>query len=372
MRIMFTRTIPTETNFNTNNQIKMTTEVVKVDPKEFGLDDKQAVTITKGLTQILSERQSLAEMYNDAIKMEITKENIPKFRELRLKIRDNRTKGIETWHRTNKEFYLRGGQFVDAIKRKEAAENERMEANLKENEEHFERIEQERLEKLQAERADLIRDFVEDADSINLSSMDKDVFEAYHTAKKKAYEDRVAAEKKAEEERIAKEKAEAEERERIRKENERLKAESEAREKAIAEERRKAEAKAEAERKKREAHAEKERKEREAKERAEQAAHEEQLRKACEAKAKVEAELEAKRKAEEDARKEAERKEKERLAAEKKAAKAPDKIKIKTAIDRMHMPEIELKTEDARETFEVITEKFEAFKKWASTQVESL
>ena len=87
-----------------------------VDPKQFGLEESKATQMLQGLTPIFEEREILSEQYRDIITKEIDEQTSKEARELRLKIRDNRTKGIEKWHKANKEFYLRGGQFVDAIK----------------------------------------------------------------------------------------------------------------------------------------------------------------------------------------------------------------------------------------------------------------
>lgn len=60
--------------------------------------------------------------------------------------------------------------------------------------------EQERLRKLQEERASLISPYMEDAQSVDFGSMQDDVWEAYFSTKKKNHEDMLAAKKKAEEE----------------------------------------------------------------------------------------------------------------------------------------------------------------------------
>lgn len=337
---------------------------VAISGKEYGLEEKQAIEITKGLEQILSEREVLIEAYNDVIQLEITKENIPTFKEVRLKIRDNRTKGIETWHKVNKEYFLRGGQFVDAIKRKEVAENERMEANLKENEDHFENIERERLANLQIERVDLIKLYVENAEQMKLSEMEDDVFEAFLSTKKKQYEDcleaerlaeqqRIEAEKKAEAERAAEAKRLADEAEKNRKENERLKAEAEAREKAMELERQEA-AKKLAEQQ-RLAKIESDRIEAERK-------------KEAEAREKLEAELKAKKEAELKAEQDRIAEEKRIQAEQLKAAKAPIKAQMKTWVLGLNAgtpPEL-------NETAKDIIEKFEAFRNWSLSQIELL
>jgi len=268
---------------------------------EFGLDEKQAETITNGLRQILKEREVLEAQYSEVIKSEICEENIPMFKELRLKIRDNRTKGINNWHKTNKEFYLRGGQFVDAIKRKESEVNERMEDNLLSNETHFEKLEAERIDKLRTERTNALLSFGVENIPSGLGEMQNDVYESFLSSAKQKHTEKLEAEKNAEQDRIAKEKAEAAEREAQRLENIRLKAEAEKREAEIQAENKKREA---SEKKRQESEA-RERKEREAKEADERAENEAKLKAEREAKAKLEAELQAKKEVELKAAKEA-------------------------------------------------------------------
>ena len=279
----------------------MSTEISEA--KQFGIEKKQAEELIGNLPQIKSEREVLIPQFDAVIKMDIDNpETVKKAREVRLLIQKNRTQGINVWHKTTKDYFLKGGQFVDAIKRKEVAVNERMEADLLQIEKHAEIQEQKRLKELQEKRVQILSKYVDDASDRDLSSMDDDVWNAYIETKKKEYNERIEAERKAEEDRIAKEKAEAEERERIRKENERLKKEAEERErlaKIEAEKRAKEEAerfaKAEAERKARE---EKERKEREEYEAKLKAEREERERIEAELKAKAEAERKAKEEAE--------------------------------------------------------------------------
>lgn len=190
---------------------KENTELQIIDSAEFGIEPKKAKEITSGLTTILAERQVLEESYQEVLKLEITPENLPQFKALRLKIRDNRTKGIDQWHKVNKDFYLKGGQFVDAIKRKESLVNEQMEDKLLEAEKYFENLEKERLAKLNEERKEAIRPYVGDLGHTDFSNMPDDVWQPYFESKKKAYEDKIEAERleaeRLENERVEKEKA---------------------------------------------------------------------------------------------------------------------------------------------------------------------
>ena len=212
----------------------MTNELT-VKSEDFGITEKDAQELTKGLDTIKNERQLLVEEFNEVSTLEVTEENIKTFRVLRLKIRDNRTKGLNQWHKTNKEYFLAGGRFIDAIKNKEILVNEQMESKLMEAEKHFENLEKERIATLQKKRAEQIQEYLPDAFDVTLTDMEEDVWEAFFETKKRNHLEAIEQEKKAEAERQAQIKAEEEERERQRLENERLKAEIEEKERIAAE-----------------------------------------------------------------------------------------------------------------------------------------
>lgn len=334
----------------------MQLELIQVNPQEYGLNNETADSIIKDLPAILVEREPLAEQYKEVIAMDIESPATAKrAKEVRLLIKNNRTKGIENWHKVNKEFFLKGGQFIDAIKRKEVAENERMEAALEQIEKYQEIKEKERKDSLHNERIELIKSYVEDTAGLSFGDMERDVFDAYLSVKIKAYNDKIESEKAAEAERIRKEKEDAEQREAQRLENERLKAEAEQREKEI-----------EAERK---ANEEKLRIEREAaKAEADRVAkiNTERLKAEQEEKQKIANELKAKKDAEEKA-------ERERIAEEErlkkeadKLAKAPIKKQLNTWVDSFTIPVLTLENEKKT----AIIQKFEAFKVWAKTEIE--
>lgn len=211
----------------------METSLELVNPQEFGIEEKTANELTTGLKQVLAERDLLQSEFETVSVLEINETSIPMLKELRLRIVKNRTQGINAWHKAGKEYFLRGGQFLDAIRRKEIQVNENMERVLEDGEKHFENLEIERKKKLQNKRVEMLSPFVEDAFERDLVKFEEDEFAALLQMKKKEFEDRIAAEKKAEEDRIAQEKKDAEEREAQRLENLRLKAEAEKREAEI-------------------------------------------------------------------------------------------------------------------------------------------
>lgn len=153
---------------------------------------------------IQNEREALINAYDDVITLEINDENIKVFKELRLKIRDNRTKGIEPWHTTNKAVSLAIGRTIDAIKNREVEVNKRMEEKLLGAEKHFENLEKERVEKLNKERIELVRPYLDEVEHLVLHDMEEDIFNAYLETKKRNFKAIQEAEAKSEKERLEK------------------------------------------------------------------------------------------------------------------------------------------------------------------------
>lgn len=283
----------------------MTNQVVKFDAPELsGIEASKADQIKKTFEPMAQMIAEFEGKYNEIIsesEQEITKELTAKAKRVRLDIGRVRIE-TEKLRKKEKEEYLRAGKAIDGVSNILKWAISDKENKLKEIEDFFEIQEQKRLEALQAERVEQLSTYVEDAHERNLSDMDDDVWQAYLSAKKKEYEDRIEAEKKAEAERIAKEKAEAEERERIRKENERLRKEAEERERQAKIEAEKRALEEKVRREKEQA----ERKAREEKERKEREAYEAKLKAEREQREKVQRELEAKAEADRKAKEEEE------------------------------------------------------------------
>ena len=336
----------------------MEQNLIKIDPKEFGFDEKQAIEILKNLPQLLSEREILIQQFDEIIKMDINDPLTAKQAgELRKLIKDNRTKGIEPWHKTGKEYFLRGGQFYDANKRRECEINERMETILFEIENHQAIIEKERIEKLKQERIKILSQYIDNPESYPVAQMSEEAFNNLIEVQKLIVKQRADEAKKAEKERIEKELRDAKERERIRLENEQLKKENEAKELQLQKEREQA--------------------------RQEQIRLEniqkEKDRLAQIERDKIEAENRRIQKELQD-KKDAEIKEQNRLAEiEKqkqieleKAQFAPDKTKLTAWIDGLFLPELRLSSPKSVEVAQNIDAKFQAFQKWAKEQIETI
>lgn len=179
-------------------------EIIKLDPQEFGLEVKTAEKLTTGLVTTIKERDKLIESYNNILDLEVTQENIPKFKDLRLKLVKNRT-SITSWHKNEKAFYLAGGRFVDAIKNKEIEVNKNMEEKLLASELHFKKLEEEKIEKLRSERWAKLSKFQE-IEPRGLDLMEEEVFNALligaETKKKAEIEAAEMEKKRLEEEKI--------------------------------------------------------------------------------------------------------------------------------------------------------------------------
>lgn len=372
-------------------------EIVKIDPKEYGLEETKAKQIEEAFRPMLEKMTELEAEYNEVAKLEISEETCKKAKELRLKYVKVRT-GTANIHKDLKAFYLAGGRFVDGWKNAQLFASQGIEDKLKLIEDYYENLEKERIVKLQEQRASVLTKYEVDPIPANLGSMSEMVWANFLVGTKTNYEAQKEAERKAEEQRIKMEKsfrlhnerkgmllpywdfvpeiigvnnqkrnefdfselteyewkeifdfcvAEKQkykaEQDRIKYENDRLKKEAEETEqKRLAEE--------------------KVRKEKEAKERAE---YESKIRAAEEERLKAEKELRLIKEAEEKAAR-------EKMLADKKAAKAPDKDKILVAIKSCSLEIPKCKTQEAEVIAEEINQKFAAFKKWATSRVESI
>lgn len=390
----------------------MKNEIIKAE--DFGIEKKQEKELLADLPQIKKERDVLEAQYSEIIKLDIeSPESWKKARELRLLIQKNRTQGINVWHRNAKDYFLKGGQFVDAIKRKEASVNERMESQLLEIEK-FEEIQRkkeiERLNELRISEIEPYKEYV--PFGINLGELEEEAYiHLLRGAKlqlkeeqeriKKEEEERLKAEKieklhserkdllidvwqfvelknanfgEMEEDEFLKIKSDAEkskkeydkEQDRIRKENERLEKER----KALEEKARK----------------EEELRSKRAKElqpyivfirdysklislnEKEYQKQFEEIKKGAELQWKVDREAEKK---EEESRKyirELERKAKEEEAEKERLRKAPIKEQMTSWINSLDIPNIEIENEVKDD----IVEKFNSFKKWALNKIENI
>ena len=192
---------PETTQANNQSELKQIISPVITEtlPSEFGLADNTAVGMLMGLVPTLAERNLLIEAYAEAIKLELTKENIKYLKELKSKIVKNRTQGLDAWQKKEKRFYLDGGRFIQTIYNKEILVNQQMEEKLEEAIKREENLEKERINKLIEERAQSIALYVEDPLVYNLGILDDVAFENLKKGLELGYQAKLQQEKEEKE-----------------------------------------------------------------------------------------------------------------------------------------------------------------------------
>ena len=214
-------------------------DLVKIKAADYGLEESKAKQISDMFKPMLDKMVDLEKEYNEIVDLPISKATTALAKDLRLRYVKVRT-GTAVIHKDIKQFYIKGGKFVDGWKNTQLMASEGIEKSLKDIECHFENIEKEKREQLKAKREKELQAFELEVMPPGLGEMDEEIWNNFLTGTKANYEARIAAEKKAETDRIAAEKAEKAEQDRIRKENDKLKAEAKEKERldAIAEKKR--------------------------------------------------------------------------------------------------------------------------------------
>ena len=180
----------------------MGTEVTVVDPSKYGIQEKEASKLTKDLSTIILERDLLAKQYAEIIQKELSNEVLEEARDIRMKLVKVRTQGINKWHKANKAYFKAGGDYVDAIKRKELVPVESMEITLKEIEDYYENQEKERVLKIKEEREAAVAPYIEegDLDGMNLGEMSEDIWDSVFQARVASFNKKAEALKREEDE----------------------------------------------------------------------------------------------------------------------------------------------------------------------------
>ena len=179
----------------------MSTEIVKINASDYGLEESKANEIKSLFMPMLTKMDELEVQYNEVLKQEINPETCQMAKDLRLSYVKVRT-GTEKIHKELKAFYLNGGRFVDAFKNTQAFASGEKEKTLQSIADHFETMERERIENLRILRFEALSPYT-NIEPLSLGSMEPDVFNNYLVGMKLTHEQIIAAEKKAEEDRIA-------------------------------------------------------------------------------------------------------------------------------------------------------------------------
>lgn len=178
---------------------KTLTEVILIDPAQYGIKQQDAAKIGESFLPKVAERDGYLEVYSLLLSKEITPETVAEAKALRLKLVKVRT-GIAAIHKTEKELYLAMGRYVDALKNKHTLPIEQMEENLSNYEKHYENLEKERIAKIQQERElELSQYEVQNLSTLNLGTMDDAIWSNFLAGSKYNFENAVRLKKEAEE-----------------------------------------------------------------------------------------------------------------------------------------------------------------------------
>lgn len=156
----------------------MTTEIVKLDPAEYGLSESKASEISALFTPMLDKMVELEKEYNEVIVQEPSFASCDEAKKLRLKYVKVRT-GTAAIHKDAKAFYLAGGRFVDGWKNAQLFASQGIEDKLKELEEHYERQTKAERDKIKEERLALLEPYEEETEHLGLDQMSEEVWERY-------------------------------------------------------------------------------------------------------------------------------------------------------------------------------------------------
>ena len=206
-------------------ETKPTKLTVDLDPKEFGIESKDAVIIQGMFAPILNELVQLEEEYNKIVSKPIEEKVCLEAKELLKKYVKSRTSTAKI-HKELKARILKEGRFIDSWKNTQILATENIEKNLKNLSEHFENIKREKALKIQTERANELLKYDITQIPHDLGNMDDMIWDNLLKGVKQSFEHKQKAEADRKLEEEAKRKKEEEEAEIQRKENERLRLEA--------------------------------------------------------------------------------------------------------------------------------------------------
>lgn len=179
------------------------TDLVKLNPKEYGLEENSAKQVEKAFLSLIGRMTELEENYNSIVGKDITPSLTKEAKSLRLKYRDIRT-SVDATHKKEKAFYLSGGRFIDGWKNAATFAIGEKETKLKNIEEYFDNLEKDRLEKLRKERTEMLQSISDEFEIVipsKIELMDENVFTSFVDGEKSRIEKLIKEREQAERER---------------------------------------------------------------------------------------------------------------------------------------------------------------------------
>lgn len=157
-------------------------ELTTINPQEYGLNTQTATSIATAFAPKELEFTALVQEYLQVTQMDID-EAVQSAKELKSKY-ISLEKEINEIHKTQKEYYLRGGQFVDANKNRYVhliTEHKKILTSIEKHEELKKKAEQKKIS--DARHLELSK-YMKDTSHIDLATMQEDVYQAFLSSKK--------------------------------------------------------------------------------------------------------------------------------------------------------------------------------------------
>ena len=173
-------------------------EELTIKPETFGLTTEKGISILESFNPKLTELSALQQEYTELIKKEITLELVAEAKVFYKQITTFES-SLNTIHKAEKDFYLQGGRFVDALKNKGIVHSAEMKVKVKAIVDYYANIEKAKLVELEVERRNLLEPFYKETHLLDLRTMADDVFENFLSAKKATHELEVKAQSEADE-----------------------------------------------------------------------------------------------------------------------------------------------------------------------------
>jgi len=186
----------------------MNTEIVKVNPAEYGVEETKAAQIAEQFKPMLDKMVELEAEYNQIIVLPIEKETCAKAKELRNKYVKIRT-GTDKIHKEQKAFYLAAGRYIDGWKNAQLFASQGIEKKLEDIEKHYENIEKEKMIALKNERFEILKSVCDNPELYTPELMLQEAFDNLVNGLKLAKQAKIESELKAEAERIERERKDA-------------------------------------------------------------------------------------------------------------------------------------------------------------------
>lgn len=184
----------------TTEQNSQTLTVINVDPKEYGLEEVKAQQIKAQFQPMLDKITDLESRFNEIAAMQKDDpETWAAAKTLRKEYKEARI-AVEKIHKEQKDFYLKGGRFVDGWKNAFLFSTQSQEKKLELIENYESEMKKAAEAALKAERMEILKGYEYNTEQIesSLGEMSQDLFDNFIVGVKAAFEKKKAEAEAAE------------------------------------------------------------------------------------------------------------------------------------------------------------------------------